>query len=368
MKRTAAPLIRVHPCSSVAIILLAATVAAAPVRKTDHVVLMTADGLRWQEVFRGIDPALMKEKAAGMEDAAALRERLWRATPTERRAALMPWFWGTLAARGVVFDNVRVTNAYRVSYPGYSEMLTGRAQDDVIRGNDPIRNPTPTVLEFVREKLKLAPPQVALFGSWETLGLIGASRRGAVYLNAGYEQPAPPATSARMLELGRLQFRVLEPDRTVRHDYVTFAMAVEYLKTVHPRLLHVALGETDDWAHLKRYDRVLDTIGEFDRCLGELWDYLQSDPEYRGRTTLIVATDHGRGSTTTDWSDHGKDVPGADRIWLAMLGPDTPPTGIAPGSPAVFQRDIAPTILELLGIDYREYRGVQGHPIRRGIP
>ena len=56
----------------------------------------------------------------------------------------MPFFWGTLARQGVVLGNVtkgssvQVTNAYRVSYPGYSEILTGRAQDDVIRGNDPI--------------------------------------------------------------------------------------------------------------------------------------------------------------------------------------------------------------------------------------
>lgn len=345
------------------VFLLAAALAAAPVHKTDHVVLITADGLRWQEVFEGIDSALMNDKNAGMGEASALRTRLWRETPGERRTALMPWFWTRLAARGLVLDNVRVTNKYRVSYPGYSEMLTGRAQDEIIRGNDPIRNPTPTVLEFVREKLGLAPPQAALFGSWETFGLIGASRAGAVFVNAGYQEPQPPASSARLLELGRLQFRMLATDRESRHDYITFAMGLEYLRTVHPRLLHIALGETDDWAHGRRYDRVLEMAAEFDTCLGELWDYLESDPEYRGRTTVIVATDHGRGATATDWSDHGPEVPGADRIWLGILGPDTPPAGVASGSPAAFQRDIAPTILELLGIDYREYRGVQGRPI-----
>jgi len=33
----------------------------------------------------------------------------------------------------------------------------------------------------------------------------------------------------------------------------------------------------------------------------------------------------------------------------------------------VFQRDIAPTILDLMGIDYREYDGVLGKPIELAI-
>ena len=113
--------------------------------RTKNLILVTADGLRWQELFTGIDPALMNEKATGMQNGAALRKKLWRESPEERRRALMPFFWGKLAPAGVVLGNVRksssvrVTNGFRVSYPGYSEILTGRAQDDRIRGNDEIR-------------------------------------------------------------------------------------------------------------------------------------------------------------------------------------------------------------------------------------
>jgi hypothetical protein len=69
---------------------------------------------------------------------------LWKLQPEERRRALLPFLWGTLAPAGIVLGNVskgssvQVTNRYRVSYPGYSEILTGRAQDDAIRGNDPV--------------------------------------------------------------------------------------------------------------------------------------------------------------------------------------------------------------------------------------
>ncbi len=131
--------------------LLAAPFAgAAPLAK--HVVLFTSDGVRWQDLFTGIDPKLMGQKQAGMGDARALEKALWFPDPVQRREALMPFFWKTLAPTGIVLGNLRkgsslqVSNRYRVSYPGYSEILTGRTQDDVIRGNDSIQNPTPSFL------------------------------------------------------------------------------------------------------------------------------------------------------------------------------------------------------------------------------
>ena len=357
-------------CVWLVVVLAWVCAAEAAPKHTQRVILVTADGLRWQELFSGIDPMLMKEKEAGMQDAPQLRDRLWSDSAVERRRRLMPFFWTQLAPRGVVLGNVRrdspvrVTNAYRVSYPGYSEILTGRAQDDAVRGNDPIQNPVQTVLEFVRQKLSLKRPDVALFGSWATFDVIGESRPGTVFINSGFrELPAPPL-STRMDELSRLQFQVLTPWREVRHDYITFEMALEYLKSQSPRLAYIALGETDDWAHDRRYDRVLETALHFDQQLRRLWETLQSMPAYKGKTTLLVTSDHGRGSTLEDWHSHGDDVDGAEYIWIAAIGPDTPAAGEISSADEYFQRDIAPTLLELAGIDSTEYEGVKGSPIR----
>ena len=91
--------------------------------ETRNIILVTADGLRWQEVFQGIDPALANQKATHMDKADARRAKYARATARESREALMPFFWKQLAAQGTIIPNVKVTNAYRVSYPGYSEIL-----------------------------------------------------------------------------------------------------------------------------------------------------------------------------------------------------------------------------------------------------
>jgi hypothetical protein len=344
-------------------------VSAAAPRETRNIILVTADGLRWQDLFGGLDPVLKDQKSAGMQDGPALYAGLWRPTPEARRESLMPFFWKTLAPRGVLLGNVtkgssvRVTNAFRVSYPGYAEILTGRAQDETIRGNDAIRNPTTTVFEFLRRKLGLASPQVALFASWEMFPLIGEHEPGSITINAGYRKYEGPHASARMRELSALQFEVLTPWTEERHDYITFEMALEYMRVAQPRVLHIAFDETDDWAHEKRYNRVLDAIGYLDRCLEKLWQSVEDSPAYRGKTTLVLTADHGRGATLEDWHGHGKDVAGAEQIWLAIIGPDTPALGEATGAPEALQRDIAPTMIELMGADSREYEGVQGKPI-----
>ena len=150
------------------------------------------------------------------------------------------------------------------------------------------------------------------------------------------------AATPRLRELDDLQFEMLMPDDSMRHDYVTFGMALEYLKTAHPRVLHIAVGETDDWAHAKNYPNYLDMAAAFDGYLRQLWEFVESSPEYRGNTLIAVACDHGRGSTVKDWGSHGDNVNGAERIWAAFFGPGVPAVGEAANTPDAFQRDIRP--------------------------
>jgi hypothetical protein len=95
----------------------------------------------------------------------------------------------------------------------------------------------------------------------------------------------------------------------------------------------------------------LDAAWRGDRFLNRLWDAAQADPDYRGTTALLVATDHGRGATPRDWTDHGKDVPAAERIWMAVLGPGTPPLGVRAGTSAT-QSQLAASVAALLGLDF----------------
>jgi hypothetical protein len=109
-------------------------------------------------------------------------------------------------------------------------------------------------------------------------------------------------------------------------------------------VLFVGYGETDNWAHQGRYDLVLDSAHRFDHFVAQLWNTMQAMPEYRGTTTFIITTDHGRGSGLTEWKEHGVEEKGSENIWIAVMGPDTAPLGrahaqVAPGGAGADRSD-----------------------------
>jgi Type I phosphodiesterase / nucleotide pyrophosphatase len=339
-----------------------------------HVVLVTIDGARWQDVFGGIDLDILKSVSGETPvEKTETYERFWAPTPEARRARVMPFLWSRLvAAEGAIAGNrtigsrVEVANTMWFSYPGYSEMLTGAPHDDVITTNDNRRYPFTTVLEWLRRDLALPREKVAAFGSWETFNAIAESQEGAITINAGFERFDHPDQEVKTLS--ELQFLTPNGFHGARHDIYTFRFAMAHLKSARPRVLYLAFDETDDWAHLKRYDLVLDALHRADRQLEQLWTWLQSDAEYRGTTTLVVTVDHGRGRTPSDWIDHGAKVVGASETWLGCFGPFAKARGERRDGALVQQRQVAATIAALVARDFRAVVPAAGAPIDWCVP
>jgi hypothetical protein len=85
-------------------------------------------------------------------------------------------------------------------------------------------------------------------------------------------------------------------------------------------------------------------------------------PEYKDKTSLVLTTDHGRGDNRVEWKNHGKDTPGSDQMWIAVMGPDTPAAGCRSDS-AVTQSQVAATLAHLLGEDYHAAVPRSGEPL-----
>ena len=68
------------------------------------------------------------------------------------------------------------------------------------------------------------------------------------------------------------------------YDIMTMEIAKEELKQHHPRVMYVGLGETDEWAHARRYDLYLNSAHNGDRFIAELWNEAQKLPQYAGKT------------------------------------------------------------------------------------
>jgi hypothetical protein len=210
------------------------------------------------------------------------------------------------------------------------------------------------VLEFAREGLGLGYHEVAQLGSWEGFRLAAASRDDAfVMVGAHGSVPAPWGTAEIDL-LAELRNEVMGLWEEGSNDALTYRMAKAYLRQNRPRVLWLALVNSDDWGHADRYDRYLAYLSQADAQIGDLWSTLQSMDEYRDRTTLIITTDHGRGLQGSDWAEHDVTIPGSDDIWLAVVGPDTPDLGEVREPGTLYQGQVAGTLLQFLGLDVRE--------------
>lgn len=294
-----------------------------------NVILVVSDGLRWQEVFRGADSALLFQRRIFRRDPSAeVQRRFWRPTLAQRRQALMPFVWGTLAREGLLLGNrdigsrMRVTNGLNFSYPGYNELLTGYPDPRIDR-NSYGPNPNVTVFEWLNRERDFQ-GRVAAVGAWEAFEDIFNRRRSGIAMHASRKEPL---------------------------DVRSQEAAIRFLANQRPRALFIAYVETDDAAHSGNYGDLLQAAHAVDSHVAALWSAVQADPGYRDRTTLIIATDHGRGRTSRDWTDHGKTVKGADETWLAMIGPEVPALGEVGRADLFANAQVAATVAAAVGFD-----------------
>lgn len=338
-----------------------------PDLQTRNVVLVTTDGLRWQEVFTGADPALIDGTNGGVKDLKSLQEQFERGTPNLRRQALMPFLWRVIAQQGQIWGHtnrgstVRVSNGLNFSYPGYSELLTGIV-DPSIDSNDKIPNRNVTVFEWLNGQPGFR-GRCAAFGSWEVFPYIFNRERSGLHVRAGFEPMYEGKLNAQQELMNTLIRETTPLYEGVLYDSFLFRGALDYVRRHKPRVLYLGFGETDDAAHESRYDRYLQAARRVDRYVEELWNLLQNLSQYRNRTTLLLTTDHGRGSGLEDWRAHGKDIAGSEDIWLAVIGPDTPALGERASTRLVYQRQIAATVAAFLGEQLKTATLEAGEPI-----
>jgi hypothetical protein len=338
---------------------VAATAHAQSALKTRNVILIVSDGLRWQEIFTGADPTLLNETNGGIWDKEKdLRGEFWRDDPIERRRTLFPFLWNTVAVRGQIFGNqalgsvARVTNGLAFSYPGYNEMLTGHP-DARIDSNEFGPNPNVSVLEWLNSLPDLH-GKVSVFATWAIFKDILNVSRSHLPLQVAWDLPYHGELSERQALMNRLYETTTRlEDEDVYNSFLQVPLLDSFAKH-QPRVLFVGYGETDNWAHAGRYDLVLHSAHLFDHFVGELWEHLQALPAYRDRTTFIITTDHGRGIGPVEWKEHGIEQKGSENIWIAVLGPDTPPLGERRQGAEIHQAQIAATVAALLGKDFHQ--------------
>lgn len=326
-------------------------------QKAENIFVITTDGTRWQEVFNGADSALL-HNAAFVGDTALSCQLYWDESITERRKKLMPFFWNVIARQGQLYGNrakaskVNVKNIYKISYPGYNELLTG-CPDPLPILNAPQYNRNTSVLEYLNG-LPQYKGSVAAFTSWNVFPFILNNKRNKMVQNSGYASLTDTLQGAKIVN--EVQDKVEQKYKT-RYDILTFFTAKEYIKQHHPRVVFLGLGETDEFAHKGQYDLYLQQLSNVDKMIAELWYYVQTNPFYKDKTTFVISTDHGRGREEK-WTTHHTFIRGSGEIWLALLGNGISPGGEMQYVKKLYQAQVAATVAFLLGENFQSNRSV----------
>lgn len=154
-------------------------------------------------------------------------------------------------------------------------------------------------------------------------------------LRDSYEAPPSAAGTAGNLNqqaMERIMDRLGLDPATLRVQAATFAspdelsvyMARRVMRRFAPSLLFLTLHDIDI-AHSGAYSLYLDGIRRTDRLCAEIWSEIQSNPEYKDRTSLFILPDFGRDGDTdpggSGFQHHRTGSPSARTTWMMALGP-----------------------------------------------
>ncbi len=326
-----------HPRVAFASPGLPADVATAPLTNDGRVILVTLDGVRAEDIFDGASSTLRPGT---------------RLDGLTRPEAVMPRLYHLAATRGVALGRerlgcgaVRTASGANVSLPGYLEIFSGRTTTCRDNGCEATEHPT------VLDEAANAGLPAASIGSWNVLDHAVSNGRSAAFVEVGTHRwpGARPFADARFEQLVAAGERA-DPYPGVgryRPDALTMAIALQYFKDTQPAVLHVGLGDADEWGHRDDYRAYLGAIAKSDAFIGQLADTLDGMGEVGARTTVIVTTDHGRNA---DFRHHAAKSSAAARTFVIAFGGRVPVQGVACPAHETTLADIAPTIRALVGL------------------
>lgn len=286
--------------------------------ESPKLVLLTIDGVRWQEVFNGTDSHLYHKH--GLE-------------PRE----LLPNLYHYFVDNGSSFGKdspVVASGPAHISLPGYLEMMRGTPTLDCFTNSCDLELHT-TLLDFY--------DKAAVFSSWDTVRKATSTHVDKLVISSGRNYRSQVFHDMKLPDNRDFECYVGHLD--YRPDEFTIKSTFDYLSREKPHFLWVSLGDTDEYAHAGNYEDYIKSLKRFDFFVGEVIR------EYDENTVFIVTTDHGR---SQDWRHHSFDDE-SSRVWLMMHGAGVAHLGHVKLRNKKSLSDIMPTALSIThGIKTRD--------------
>lgn len=284
MLRTLATCLLLLPLSS-----YAANTDTQPKTPIKHVIYITIDGVRWQDIFE-----------------------------THNN---LPVFWQKYAKDAVIYgepgsDKTMEVASVPISLPSYQSQMTGVVTECKHNECDkPIIETFPENL--IKHGFKKA--DVASISCWEIMDKAFESRMGAGFANHGTRPMHDPYTYEidKAMAVINHQQSLNYPDDDTRADKYVLDQSLHYFKKYKPKFLWISFGDADDYAHEGNKKKYQETIYFYDHAFDKIIKMVKSLKLY-GETMIIITTDHGRGNGK-NWIDHDETLPESKQTWAFVL-------------------------------------------------
>lgn len=300
-----------------------------------NVILITLDGVRFQEINDGIRFPRKAGEPRGRELLPKLKARV------NRGEAFHFGMW--------------ISNWAGLSQPGYRSILSGEFEDRC-KENTCANIDRKTIFDDLYDQGLKRPGELAAFSSWDVIGKTIESQPGRIVRNISLqdyeEEGLTPSEQATINDINAKMKTDLPKWHGSRYDKYTYELSKFFIQKHLPRFFYMQFVDTDEWAHAKSYKGYVRGIRDFDEQLEGLIQMLDQMGEYGENTSIVITTDHGRGRGLF-WTKHSREFLSADRVWAFVI-----PSKHLLKTKRVRERwqfvrshiDIRPTVETLLGL------------------
>jgi predicted AlkP superfamily pyrophosphatase or phosphodiesterase len=241
----------------------------------------------------------------------------------------IPNLANVLAPQGVLLKNFR-NNGPTYTNAGHSAITTGVYQRINNSGLELPKNPS--IFQYFLKEKGLSKESAWIIASKGKLNILANTK------NKKWRNQYTPSSFCGINGSG-LGYTA---------DEKNFSDALRILGQYHPKLTLINLLEVDVNGHANLWEGYLKAIQRTDQKALELWNFIENDSIYKGKTTLFITNDHGRHSKghKDGFVSHGDNCEGCRSIYMIALGPDFKKNSILPNR--YEQIDISKTIAEML--------------------
>jgi predicted AlkP superfamily pyrophosphatase or phosphodiesterase len=244
--------------------------------KTEHVVVLVIDGVRHTETF---------------------------GDSTYQNVSNL---FRKLAPQGVLNTNFRANSKRTTTNAGHTAMTTGVYQR--IR-NDGSQLPRfPSMFQYIMKQQDIHKDKLWVLSSKGKLSILGNTKRRK------WRDVYQPHVFCGRNGNGKDH---VGDDRT-------WQKVMQVTQEYAPKLMLINLLAPDARAHANLWDGYIQAIKQSDVYALQLWETIQSHPELKDKTTLLITTDHGRNADgfRDGFISHGPRTESNKRILLLALVPE----------------------------------------------